>query len=47
MAMTLEDANRVIAATIAKAKELNILICVAVCDSGGRLVSFQRMDNAI
>lgn len=47
MALTLEDSNRVIAATIAKAKELNILVCVAVCDAGGRLVSFQRMDNAI
>ena len=47
MALTLEDANRVIAGALAKARELNILINVAVCDAGGRLMAFQRMDNAI
>lgn len=47
MALSLDDANRVIAGAIAKAKSLNILISVAVCDAGGRLVAFQRMDNAI
>ena len=47
MAMTLDDANRIIAGAIAKARELNIRISVAVCDAGGRLVAFQRMDNAI
>jgi uncharacterized protein GlcG (DUF336 family) len=45
--MTLDDANRIIAGAIAKARELNIRISVAVCDAGGRLVAFQRMDNAI
>jgi glc operon protein GlcG len=47
MALTLEEANRVIEGAIAKAKELNIPVSVAVCDAGGRLVSFQRMNNAI
>jgi hypothetical protein len=32
---------------LAKAQELNIKISAAVCDAGGRLVAFQRMDNAI
>jgi glc operon protein GlcG len=47
MALELEEANRVIAGAIAKAGELKIRISVAVCDAGGRLVAFQRMDNAI
>lgn len=47
MALTLDEANRVAAAAIAKAKDLNIRISVAVCDAGGRLVAFQRMNNAI
>lgn len=47
MPLTLEDANRIIAGAIAKAEELNIRISVAVCDAGGRLVAFQRMNNAI
>ena len=47
MSITLEDANRIIAGAIARAEELSIRISVAVCDAGGRLVAFQRMDNAI
>lgn len=47
MTMTLEEANRIADAAIAKAKDLNIRISVAVCDTGGRLVAFQRMNNAI
>ena len=47
MALTLEEANRVIEGAVAKARELNIRISVAVCDAGGRLVAFQRMNNAI
>ena len=47
MALTLEEANRVIEGALAKARELNIRISVAVCDAGGRLMAFQRMDNAI
>ena len=47
MALTLEEANRIIEGALAKARELNIRISVAVCDAGGRLVAFQRMNNAI
>ena len=47
MALTLAEANRVVEATVAKANELNIKISVAVCDAGGRLMAFSRMDGAI
>src|SRR5208337_2458668 len=47
MGLTLEEANRVLRGALAKAQELNIKISAAVCDAGGRLVAFQRMDNAI
>ena len=47
MALTLEEANRIAGGAIAKAKQLNIKVSAAVCDAGGRLVAFQRMDNAI
>ncbi len=47
MSLTLEEANRILAGTLAKARELNIKISAAVVDAGGRLVAFQRMDNAI
>lgn len=47
LTLTLDEANRVMQGALAKARELNILINVAVCDAGGRLIAFQRMDNAI
>ena len=47
MALTLRDANRIVEAAIARAEELDIKISVAVCDAGGRLVAFNRMDGAI
>jgi uncharacterized protein GlcG (DUF336 family) len=47
MALTLEEANRIAQGAIAKAEALNIKINVAVCDAGGRLIAFQRMDHAI
>ena len=47
MALTLDEANRIVAGAIVKAGELNIRVSVAVCDAGGRLVAFQRMNNAI
>ncbi len=47
MTLTLEEANRIAQGALAKAAELNIKINVAVCDAGGRLIAFQRMDNAI
>src|SRR5258708_37193898 len=47
MALTLAEANQVVQGALAKAKELNIRISVAVCDAGGRLVAFNRMDGAL
>jgi len=47
MSITLNQANRVIRATLAKAAELNIKVSAAVVDAGGRLVALQRMDGAI
>ena len=47
MAVTLAEANRIVEGAIAHAQELNIKINVAVCDAGGRLISFNRMDGAI
>jgi glc operon protein GlcG len=46
MALTLEEANRIAQGVLAKAEELKIRINVAVCDTGGRLMAFQRMDGA-
>ena len=47
MAISLEEANKVVQGAVAKANELNIKINVAVCDAGGRLIAFNRMDGAI
>ena len=47
MALTLAEANQVVQGALDKAKEMNIRISVAVCDSGGRLMAFNRMDGAI
>jgi glc operon protein GlcG len=47
MGLTLAEANQIVQGAIAKAQELNIKINVAVCDAGGRLIAFNRMDGAI
>jgi glc operon protein GlcG len=47
MALTLEEANRMVQAAIAKAQAINVKISVAVCDAGGALVAFNRMQGAI
>src|SRR5881628_3013773 len=47
MALTLVEANRMIQAAIAKAEELQVKISVAVCDTGGNLIAFNRMNGAI
>ena len=47
MALTLAEANQVMQAAMDKAREINIKISVAVCDGGGRLMAFNRMDAAI
>ena len=47
MSLTLEEANRIVGGAVAKARALNIKVSAAVCDTGGRLIALQRMDNAI
>jgi len=47
MSLTLDEANRILGGTLAKARDLNIRITAAVCDAGGRLIALQRMDGAI
>ena len=47
MTLTLDEANRVIAGAIGKETEIGVAMNIAVCDAGGRLVAFQRMDKAI
>ncbi len=47
MALTLDEANRVIRGALAKAQELGIKISASVCDAGGHPIAFQRMDHAI
>ncbi len=47
MALTMAEANRVVAGAIEEAERLGIKISAAVVDSGGRLVAFNRMDGAI
>ena len=47
MALTLDEANSIALRAVKHARSLDILVCVAVCDAGGRLVAFQRMDGAM
>jgi glc operon protein GlcG len=47
MALTLAEANQVMQGAMDKARQLGIAISIAVCDAGGRLVAFNRMENAI
>ena len=47
MALTLEEANRMVQAAISKAKEMNINMSIAVCDAGGHLLAFNRMETCI
>ena len=47
MSLTLAEANQIVQGALAKAREMNIRTSVAVCDAGGRLMAFNRMDNAI
>ena len=44
--LTLAEANQAIAAALARAQNMKMKIAVSVCDEGGCLVAFQRMDGA-
>ena len=45
--LKLAEANRAIAAALAKARELTAAISVSVCDAYWHLVAHQRMDNVL
>src|SRR3984885_11029132 len=46
MQITTEQAERILQASILKARELGIAVCIAILDSGGHLKIFHRMDGA-
>lgn len=46
MNITLEQAQKVVAAAIKKSKELDVLMDITVVDAGTNLVAFARMDGA-
>ena len=46
MPITLQKAGIAIQAAIDHAHTLNIDVCVSVCDVGGRLIAFSRMDQS-
>lgn len=46
MRLTAEQADSLIAAARAKAKDIGAAVCVAVLDSAGHLKAFSRMDDA-
>lgn len=45
MTLTLAQANSILHGAIEQARKFDIRISVSVCDAGGRLVAFQRMDG--
>ena len=47
MALTLDDANRMMQSAINKAKELNVGMSISVCDAGGHLLAFNRTEGCI
>jgi len=44
--LTLAEAHSIVDAAIAKARQLNVNVSVAVCDERGRLIALSRMDGA-
>lgn len=46
MALTLAEANRMVQAAVAKSNELGVNVSIAVCDAGGSLLAFNRMEGA-
>jgi uncharacterized protein GlcG (DUF336 family) len=43
--LSLEDARVLIAGARAKAQEIGVPMCIAVCDESGQLIAFERMDG--
>jgi uncharacterized protein GlcG (DUF336 family) len=46
MELTLEEAKKIVQDAEAKAKEIGIMMNIAVVDVGGNLIAFERMDKA-
>lgn len=46
LSITAEAAQRVLDAADAKAKEMGVPMCIAICDEAGELKAFRRMDGA-
>ena len=46
MVVRLAEAKRIVEGAIAKALELQVEVCVAVCNHEGRLIALNRMDGA-
>ena len=46
MTLTLAEANSIVDAAIAKARQLNVTVSVAVCDERCHLIALNRMDGA-
>ncbi|HEY2184329.1 MAG TPA: heme-binding protein [Xanthobacteraceae bacterium] len=44
--LTCEGAMRLVAAAMAKAKDMGVPQCISVVDAGGHLLAFARMDGA-
>ena len=47
MNLTLGEANRMVQAAITEANCIGIRLSVSVCDAGGHLLAFNRMEGAI
>ncbi len=47
MGLTLGEANRMVQAAIAEAERIGIKLSVSICDAGGHLMAFNRMEGAI
>ena len=47
MAITLEEAKRILDGALAQAAEFDIKVSAAVVDNGGRLIAMNKMDGAI
>ena len=46
MSLTSSEANRMVQAAVTKANELSVKVSIAVCDPGGNLMAFSRMEGA-
>ena len=43
--LDIADARKIIAASISRARDINVPMCIAVTDESGNLIAFERMDG--